>query len=264
MKSLVIGFKDVYSSFKNYIQFLVFGFQDIKVRYQRSPIGLFWLTINMSVYILILSFIFGFLLKQSLKEYLPYITLGIIFWTFISTNIVESCTAFYLNRESILNINLNFFFYIARIIWKNTIIFLHNIIIVPIIFLFVDKSPSIYALLTIPGFIILTLNLMWIMLVIAIICTRYRDMFSIISNLVQITFYATPILWSADLFKNSLKSYVLDLNFFNHLLSIVRDPIIGHIPSSNTWIISIILMFLGWIFSLFFLGSYKGKIAYWL
>jgi len=264
MNFLAAGYKDVYSSFKNSIQFLVFGFQDIKVRYQRSPIGVFWLTINMAIYILTLSFVFGFLLKTSLKDYLPYISLSLILWGFISTNISESCNAFSQNKENILNTNLNFFFYIARTMWRNNIILFHNLIIVPIVFIFFHKSLTIYALLSIPGFLLLILNLMWMMLFIATICTRYRDISQIILNFIQIAFYATPILWSADLFKNTPKSFVLDFNPLYHLFSIVRDPLFGHIPSNQSWIVSIIVMIAGWIFTLLFFGSYKNKIAYWL
>jgi len=264
MNFLAAGYKDVYSSFKNSIQFLVFGFQDIKVRYQRSPIGVFWLTINMFIYILVVSFVFKFLLKTSTEEYLPYLTLNLIFWGFISTNINESCTAFLQNKENILNINLNFFFYIARTMWRNNIILFHNLIIVPFIFLFFHKSITIYALLSIPGFFLLILNLMWMMLLVATICTRYRDVSQVILNFTQIAFYATPIIWSADLFKNTSKSFVIDFNPFYHLFSIVRDPLLSHIPTYESWIVSFILMILGWIFTFIFFGSYKDRITYWL
>jgi lipopolysaccharide transport system permease protein len=52
-------FKDILETFSKANQFLVFGFQDIKVRYRRSPIGAFWITINMAISIIVLSFVFG-------------------------------------------------------------------------------------------------------------------------------------------------------------------------------------------------------------
>ena len=80
--------------------FLVFGFQDIRVKYRRSSIGVFWLTINMSIYILVLSFVFGLLFNNEIKDFIPYLSLGLILWGFISTNINESCN--HLNKEKLI------------------------------------------------------------------------------------------------------------------------------------------------------------------
>ncbi len=257
-------FKDILETFSKANQFLVFGFQDIKVRYRRSPIGAFWITINMAISIVVLSFVFGVLFNTPIKDYIPYLSLGLILWNFISTNINESCTLFINAKENILNLKMNYSFYILRALWRNIIIFAHNILIIPLVFLVFNKQLTITALYFIPGFILLLLNLTWMMFLTAIICTRFRDVSQIVLNIVQILFYLTPIIWIEQSFKNSFFNEVFSLNPFYHLFSITRSTLLGQIPTNNNWIASIILLIVGSIITSLFFTRFKHKIAYWL
>lgn len=258
-------YKDFLETLLKSNQFLVFGFQDIKVKYRRSSIGVFWQTINMSIYILVLSFVFGLLLNNEIKNFIPYLSLGLILWGFISTNINESCNLFIEAKENILNLKVNFSFYILRAIWRNVIILTHNFLIIPIVFYIFGKTLVIanffyFAL----GFILLILNLTWMMMLCAIICTRFRDFSQIILNLVQITFYLTPILWTQDNFKSTFIENVLILNPFYHIFEITRSVLIGKMPNSISWIASIVFLILGSIIASYFFKVYKNKIVYWL
>jgi lipopolysaccharide transport system permease protein len=257
-------FKDILEALSKANQFLVFGFQDIKVRYRRSPIGAFWITINMAISIIVLSFVFGVLFNTPIKDYIPYLSVGLILWGFISVNINESCTLFISAKENILNLKMNYSFYIFRALWRNIIILAHNMLIIPIVFLIFQKSLSPTILYFIPGFILLVLNLTWMMLLIAIICTRYRDVSQIVVNIMQILFYLTPIIWLQESFKNVFIKEVFSLNPFYHLLSITRSPLLGQIPSSNNWIASIVFLIIGSIITSLFFTRFKHKIAYWL
>ena len=257
-------FKDIFETLSKANQFLVFGFQDIKVRYRRSPIGVFWITINMAISIIVLSFVFGVLFNTPIKDYIPYLSIGLILWGFVSTNVNESCTLFISAKENILNLKMNYSFYILRALWRNIIILAHNMLIIPIVFLIFQKSLSPTILYFIPGFILLILNLTWMMLLIAIICTRYRDVSQIVLNIMQILFYLTPIIWLQESFKNAFISEVFSLNPFYHLLSITRSPLLGQIPSSNNWIASIVFLIIGSIITSLFFTRFKHKIAYWL
>ena len=50
-----------------------------------------------------------------------------------------------------------------------------------------------------------------------------RDAEYIITFLLNMLFYATPILYSADLFKNSSISWLMELNPMNHIITCYRD-----------------------------------------
>ena len=61
------------------------------------------------------------------------------------------------------------------------------------------------------AFIILTLNLGWMGLFLAVVCSRYRDISEFLSNILQIIFYLTPIIWTADIL-NDVENFKLILN----------------------------------------------------
>jgi len=258
------GATEIAGALENYYVAAVFGWQDVAQRYRRSRVGAFWLTISVGVMIVTLSFLFGALFRVPLQEFLPFIATGLILWTFISTVINEGCTAFIDASGMILQVRLKLFTHVLRVIWRNVIIFGHNIIVVPLVMLAVQLPPSPVALLALPGFVILLLNLGWIALLLATLCARYRDITQAVQNLMQIAFFVTPIIWMPHSVSERVPEAFLNLNPFYHLITIVREPLLGHAPSALNWFAALTLAVVGWIVTLIFFGRFGKRVAYWL
>ena len=255
---------DIAQAFQRYHLALTFGWQDVAQRYRRSRLGAFWLTINMGVLIGALGIIFGTLFRAPIVEFLPYVCAGLIVWGFISTSIIEGGLSFIAAEGIILQARMPLFTHILRTLWRNFIILLHNFAILPIVFLVFMRAPSWHALLAVPGLILVVANLMWIMLVLGIICARYRDMNQIIQNLIQVAFYATPLMWMPQTLPDSVSHIILDFNPFYHLVSIVRAPLLGEYPSGTSWLFALASGVVGWAVAIAFYGRYRARIPYWL
>ena len=67
---------------------------DVVKRYRRSVLGPFWITITTLVTTTALSFIYSKVLNVEILEYFPYLTIGLIYWNFVSTLLNESCDTF--------------------------------------------------------------------------------------------------------------------------------------------------------------------------
>ncbi len=238
--------------------------QDIAQRYQRSRIGAFWLTINMAVMIAAVGAIFGLLFRAPMQEFLPFFAAGMILWSLISTCINEGCTAFSSAEGIILQVRMPLPTHVLRVLLRNIIIFGHNILIFPVALLIVGGGIDWQIFWAIPGFVLLILNLFWMMLVLGIVCTRFRDMSQIVQNIMQVALYVTPILWMPKVLPEHAPRWILELNPFNHLISIVREPLLGAAPSPINWAVSIVLLIFGGVFSILFFGHYKRRVAYWL
>lgn len=258
------GWNDCRAALRKHHLFTTFGWQDVATRYRRSRVGAFWITISMAIMIGTLGFVFGTLFNQPMREFLPYLTIGLIIWGFLSTAINEGCTGFVVAEGIILQVRIPFFTHIMRIIWRNTIILGHNLLILPVVFLIFLKPVSLNALLAIPGFLLLVFNVGWMMLMLAVVCARYRDLTQIMQNLLQVFFYLTPIIWSAALMPKRVGTAILDLNPFYHLMSIVRAPLLGEAPSLMNWTFSGVMLLVGWSIALAFFGHYHKRIPYWL
>ncbi|WP_275099267.1 ABC transporter permease [Sedimenticola hydrogenitrophicus] len=263
-KNFSTGWADIQAAITSHHQITVLGWQDVATRYRRSKIGAWWLTINMAVLIGALGFVFGMLFQQPVEEYLPYLTAGFILWGFISTTIGEGCTSFVSASDTILQIRMPLFTHVGRTLWRNLAISSHNLLILPIVFLAFFKQPSWAALMAVPGLFMLILNLTWIMLIAAVVSTRFRDATQIIQNFLQVMFYLTPVIWNPELVPERAGTFILDMNPFYHLLQLVRAPLLGEVVSVATWTITTLMAAVGWLAAVAFLGAYRKRIPYWL
>jgi len=261
---LKTGFLDLIKALKLINLVNTLALQDIQSRYRRSALGPFWITISMAVMIACVGVIFGTVYKIPIQSFLPFLATGLIFWFFFSSVISESCSAFIEAERIIKQQPLPFFVYILRVVLRNIYIMAHNILIIPVLFIFLKKTISLQILIIIPSFILVILFLIWIVLLLALLSARFRDLPNTVSSLLQVIFYTTPILWTADLLSELFIFNLLKLNPFYHLLEILRSPLLGTSIHLKSYLYLIVLTFFGWIFSLIFYGKYLKRIAYWL
>lgn len=235
---------------------------DILKRYRRSILGPFWITITTLVTTTTLSFIYSKVLNVEIYKYFPYLTIGLIYWNFVSTLLNESCETFIESERIIKQENFSFVVYVLRVISRNYIILFHNLLIFIIIF-FVLGIPSIKNLL------LFTLSLVIIFFVsipisflISILSARYRDIPPIVASLLQLSFFATPILFK----KNLLGEYefILQFNPFFYFLEIFRNPILGEPVGAEIYIGCIIIALCSWLFFLLIYNKSKDKISFWI
>lgn len=262
--SVIIALSDIAAATRRYSLAGMLGWQDVRQRYRRSAVGPFWLTISMGVMIGTIGVVFGQIFNAPMTEFLPFLAVGMILWGFISSIVTEGCTGFIAAEGIIKQLPIPLFVHILRMIWRNILILAHNIVIFPIVLLAVGKSLSLTALISIPGFFLVVVNLTWIALILGVFCTRYRDLAQIVGSLLQVIFYLTPIMWMPSLLPQRTGLYLLDLNPVYHLLEIVRSPLLGQLPTLMNWEVSLGLATIGWVITLAVYGRYKRRIPYWL
>lgn len=264
LASISASAEDIGKAVQRYHLIGTLGWQDVATRYRRSRIGAFWLTINIAVMIAALGAVFGTLFSQPLGQFLPFLAVGLILWGFISANINEGCTSLSDASGIILQVKMPIWVHIARVMWKNIIIFGHNLIIIPLLFFLFLRPVSMVAFLAVPGFALLVVNLLWIMMIAAVICARFRDVTQIVTNAVQVSFYVTPLLWNADMIEHRFGKELLYINPFYSLITIVRAPLMGEFPSAANWLICVVMAITGWFVALWFYGSRLKRVPYWL
>ena len=243
---------------------LMLGWQDIRQRYRRSKLGPFWLTISMGVMIGMIGIVFGQVLSTPMQEYFPFLATGIILWTCFCTAVMEGSTSFIDAQGMIRQLDLPLSLYPIRVLWRNVVICAHNVIILPLVFIVVGRGITWDILWLIPGFVVFLWNMLWVSLLLGTFCTRFRDMPQIVSSLIQVFFYVTPIIWMPNVLNPRSASMLVEPNPIYHILQIVRSPILGQAPTTQNWLVSLGVALLGSLFALWFFGKYKKRIAYWL
>lgn len=242
----------------------ILSWQDVRQRYRRSALGPFWLTLSMGVVIATIGIVFGSIFNSPMTEFLPFLASGIILWGFMSTVINEGCTSFIASDAIIRQLPIPLFVHVLRMTCRNAIILGHNLLILPIVFVVVGKSVHPVIFVSIVGFVLLLINLLWMALILGAACARFRDLSQIVSSVLQVLFYLTPIMWLPRSLPANVSAYLLDFNPAYHLLEIVRAPLLGLWPSTTNWVVSGSLAAAGWAMALIFYGRVRRRIAYWL
>ena len=264
LNRIKVSVTDLSECFHRLSLVVLLGLQDVRQRYRRSKLGPFWITISMGVMIGMIGLIFGQVMNNPMHDYMPFLATGIIFWNFISTSVMEGATSFIDGQGMIRQLNLPLTMYPMRVIWRNIIILGHNLLILPIAMIVVGKGVTWNVFWVIPGFVVLTINVFWVSLFLSVLCTRFRDMPQIVSSLLQVMFYLTPVIWMPGALGEKTRMMLLDPNPAFHLLELVRAPVLGYLPSMINWGIGVGLAAFGLFISFLFFGQYRKRIAYWL
>jgi lipopolysaccharide transport system permease protein len=240
------------------------GWQDVKQAYRRSALGPFWITVSMLIQIGTMGFVFGTIFKSSLPEYLPYLSISVVIWSLIAGALTESCLTF-INSESLIKqLKLPTFVYLGRTLWKQILIFGHNLLIVPLAFLVVLKGVNTNILLAIPGMLLLVCNLAWMGYFLGALSARFRDVPQIVASVVTILFFISPVMWQPNLIPDGTAHLLLGLNPLYHLLQVARLPILGTAPTFENWVLSLTFAIIGWSAVRLFFARLQNKIAYWV
>jgi ABC-type polysaccharide/polyol phosphate export permease len=261
-RPVMSGVRDLCAGLANWHLWSMLGWNDIHQRYRRSALGPFWITISMAIFIVLLGFIYGKLFHQELAVFLPYIAMGLITWGFISATTTEACSVFIENAGIIRQIRLPYSLYVMRMIWRSFIVFLHTLmLIVPIAVYFrMPLGPG--TLLAIPGLLLVVANQIWLSIIIGTLATRFRDITQIVTTTIQISMFATPIMWPVSAVPGA--RFIADVNPFFHLIELVRAPLLGGVAEPLSWIVVIVMCMLGYGLAAIALMRASARLVYWL
>jgi len=246
----------------HYKIWFLLGWLDIKQRYVGSLLGPLWITFNMCILLTAFSLIYSRLLHQDLAHYIPYLCSGLLIWTYISAIFIESGDMFCINRIYIHQIRLPFLVYLYRIICRNTIILLHNSVVLLVVIFYFKIHITWNTLLIIPGYFLVTLQLLLISLLIGMLGARFRDIPPILTSFIQVLFFVSPITWIPNLIGEN--SMLIRANPITYFMDLTRSPLLGIAPALRSWeiIIAMIVCSLIIIIPIFLIK--RRQIPFWI
>lgn len=257
-----IGCDDMHKSIESRRLWLLLGWVEIRQRYARSKIGPFWLTISMAILVTALGLVYGTLFKAELKEYLPLLAIGFVFWAFISTTINDGCNAYISASAYLKQVPLPRGVFIFQTVWRNMIILAHNFVIIILVLLIFKINFWHQLHLFVLGFMLVLWNLLWLTTLLSLLCARFRDLPQIVASFIQVIFYITPILFKRDM----LDRYplLIDLNPFAHFIEVIRAPLLDSPVPLLSWVVCVVLAITGTLLTLVMHGKYRSRIPYWV
>ena len=120
--------------------------------------------------------------------------------------------------------------HVYRLVWRQTILFAHNIVIYVVIAMIFPKPWKWTDLSVFPALAADRAELHLGVAVFGIVGTRFRDIGPLLNSLVQLLFFMTPIIWNDQTLQAQGAGqwrWVVELNPLYHYLDIVRAPLLG-------------------------------------
>ncbi len=239
------------------------GWQEVRRRYRRTVIGPFWTTLSLGIFVLSLSVVWAKLWNQPVATYLPFVSAGIITWTLVSALITDGCLTFVANEGLIKQLQISFTLLVIAAVWRNVIVFFHNIAILAFVFMALRQPPGPALLLVLPGLFLLCINGAWMGLIFGMACSRYRDLQQLVGSVLQVAIFVTPVFFLPEQLGDS-RLYFVELNPLFHLIDIVRGPLLSKAPSATTWASVVVLAVVGWSVTLVLFARFRRRVAFWL
>ncbi len=253
---------DIATTLERHDVWRTLGWADIRFRYRRTTLGPFWLTLSTGIMVFAIGVLYAGLFHQDVSTYLPSLAIGMIVWNFFSTSIIEGCSVFITASGFIKSYTIPLPVHIMRLLWRNIIIFLHNFVIIIVVWAVFRWQLSPIVLLSLIGYAIMLLFVVGLVLFFSVLCTRFRDIPQIVASVLQLLFFVTPIMWSPS----ALGSHqaLAELNPLFSFIEIVRAPLMNHAPEPKQWLIAGGCALISLIAGTAFYSRYEYRVAYWL
>jgi ABC-type polysaccharide/polyol phosphate export permease len=236
--------------------------QDIKMRYRGSLLGPFWLTISMVIMVAAMGLIYARMFNMEINRYLPFLTVGLVVWNFVSMVIIEGCQTFLSAHNIITAVPMPFSIHACRTVYRNLIVLAHNMVIVPLVIMIFSVPLAWTVIFIIPALLILTINGIWVSILLGMISARYRDVPPIIASFVQVIFFVTPIFWPPEAL--GIWMQALPLNPLFAAVDVVRAPLLGSTPLAYSWTVLLVVTVAGCIGTFLIFAKFRPRIAYWI
>ena len=192
--------------------------KELRVRYKRSFLGFIWALLNPALLMLVLTVVFGTIMKFRVPYYSIFLLSMLLPWTFFSQSLAYSVESIVGNGELLKKVRVAKLVFPIAALLSNIINFLLSMI--PLLLLIVVLRFPVHLTwlyLPIPMFGLFTFTL-GVAFFFATVNVYYRDVSHIIQIVLSAWFYFSPIIYSLDfigpkhrwLFKLNPLLYVLN------------------------------------------------------
>lgn len=202
--------------------------REIKSRYKQSVLGYAWVMLNPFFQMLVMAFVFSQILRFPTIgiPYTIFLYAGLLPWNLFAGSLTSSTNALVSNASLLTKIYFpREIFIISTTIAKIVDFFLASTIFV--IFMVIYQQPITWHVLWfIPIFLIQQLFTYGLSLILASLNLFYRDIQYILTLIVMVWMYLTPVIYPTEIFPEQYK-WIFQLNPMAVIINAYRQTILG-------------------------------------
>lgn len=213
----------VFKNLYNYRELLKTNVKkEIRGKYKNSFLGVIWSFLNPLLQIMVYAIVFQIILKNPQENYAIFICCGLIPWTFFSSAITRSAFTMVENGNVLKKVYFPREILPISVVTSEAVNFLISTIIIFGFVIFgglgISKYIIYYPLVLLAQYVLLIA----ISLIVSSISVYIRDLQHLIGVAIQLFFYATPIVYAADVIPVDFK-WILNINPMTYVINAYRD-----------------------------------------
>lgn len=172
--------------------------KDIGGKYKHSFLGVLWSFVNPLLQIAVYAIVFPLIMKNSIENYTVFMICGLIPWTYFSTVLNRASFVIIENGNIIKKVYFPREILPLSLVTSETVNFLISCALILAFVLFSGMGISIYILAFPIVLITQYIILIGLSLIFSSVTVFFRDLQHFISVILQLFFYATPIVYSVE------------------------------------------------------------------
>lgn len=214
--------------------------RDIKTKYRRSILGVFWTLLNPLMMMCILSVVYSQLFKFQIENFALYILSGQVIFNFFS-EATNSAMSSIINSSSLIRKVYipKYLFTISKILSSVINIFASfSALLMVMVFTKAELHYSI--IFAIIPMIIITIFSTGVGLLLAAFAVKFRDLIHLYGVLTTALMYLSPIIYPMDILPEKVAA-IVKINPITNILEIFRDVIMyNQMPALSTTLLAVI------------------------
>ena len=204
--------------------------KDIRGKYKGSFLGILWSFLNPLLQVLVYYIVFPYLMRgATIPNYIVYLVTGIIPWSFFSTVISIGTTTIKANEGIVKKVYFPREILVISQVLSGLVNFFISCIIVVFFCLAFNVGISVHIVFIPIIAIIQAILSLGILFILSYVNVYIQDLEYIVTFVLNMLFYGTPILYSLSQFSNAgILAKLIELNPMTSLMEAYRDCFLYH------------------------------------
>lgn len=217
--------------------------------------GPWWSAASLAAIIAGSSIAIGLVGNNKALSLVPQLAIGLAVWQLISNSLNEGADLFETERSLLLNSTLDTMSLIFRVIWRNAIIFAHNLPVVAIALWLGEYTFTWHLVLFLPLTALVLPALILPVAIFARLTLWRRDLKSLLPSIIQVGFFLTPIFWSPP--ATGPMTIIFNLNPAAWFIELVKQTVLNSSFHPDLFIRCLIFVIVSLSFSEIFKPSFR-------
>lgn len=254
------GWSDIRRALAMHRVWRVLAAEDIGDQHRRTTLGPFWLLLNFLITLAI--FIFLFQRGGGAEHYASYAATGLIVWALLGEILTSASTLFVREEGMIKGTRLPLSLFAFRLVMQTTIRMGYVAAGSLIVLLLDGVYPTPAWLWIIPGVLVMIAAALPLVLLFAFLGAYFPDSQYIVTNLVRVGMFATPIFWVVDNVRGGIRLILYHANPYAYFLELLRHPILDGVAPLWPLAITAGIVCLLWAVAVPLLGALRRRVVF--